>query len=115
MNVLHTKYEIPKYLDTLAININEEEKQDNVVHMNYLDTLSSSGRSSTWGEYKNQLNKSSQHVEPTQEEVEMTNEQVDNDRLQIMKNLLTWDDYKSLVSELQAKKNEVNGKILAYI
>ena len=82
--------------------------------MDYLDTLSSSGKSSTWGEYKNQLNKSSQHVVPTQEEVEMTSEQVDNDRLQIMKNLLTWDDYKSLVSELQAKKNEVNGKKLIY-
>ena len=38
--------------------------------MNYLDTLSSRGKSSTWGEYKNQLNKSSKHEEPTQEEVE---------------------------------------------
>ena len=113
VNVLHTKHEIPTYLDTLAINTSEEEKDDNVVPVNYLDTLSSSGKSSTWSEYKNQLAKSPQHTVPTQEEIKMTNEQVDNERLQIMKNLLTWDDYKSLVSELQAKKNEVNGKNLS--
>lgn len=28
------------------------------------------------------------------------------DKLQIMKNLLTWDDYKRLVTELQLKKEE---------
>ena len=96
VHVSRTKFEPIKYLDTLAIN-NEEVNHD-VPNQTYLDTLSSS--QSTWDEYKHQLSMS--RPKAVSEDI---------DKLQIMKNLLTWDDYKHLVSELQSKKNEVNGKI----
>ena len=99
VHVSRTKFEPIKYLDTLAIN-NEEVNHD-VPNQTYLDTLSSS--QSTWDEYKHQLSMTSRPNKAISEE--------DIDKLQIMKNLLTWDDYKHLVSELQSKKNEVNGKL----
>ena len=97
VHVAHSKYEQASYLDALPIN--EEARHD--MPNGYLDTLSSAKRS-TWGPYKHQLFESkARQVEKDQVE----------DRLQIMNNLLTWDDYKHLVGELQGRKSEVNGKL----
>ena len=98
VHVSRTKFEPIKYLDKLAIN-NEEVTYDDMPKT-YLDTLSSS--QSTWDEYKYQLSMSRPNKAISEEDI---------DKLQIMKNLLTWDDYKHLVSELQSKKNEVYGKL----
>ena len=51
----------------------------------------------SWDKYKTTLHKLTQ----TQAEHNKT-----SDKLQIMKNLVTWEDYKHLVSELQVKKVE---------
>ena len=98
VHVSRTKFEPIKYLDTLAVNT--EEVTHDEMPKTYLDTLSSS--QSTWDEYKHQLSMSRPNKAMSEEDI---------DKLQIMKNLLTWDDYKHLVSELQSKKNEVNGKL----
>ena len=47
----------------------------------------------SWDKYKTTLHK-------------LTQTQVASDKLQIMKNLVTWEDYKHLVTELQRKKEE---------
>ena len=49
--------------------------------------------------YKTTLHKHTQ----TQE---VDHDETTSDKLQIMKNLVTWEDYKHLVSELQVKKVE---------
>jgi hypothetical protein len=65
---------------------------------NYLDTLSHrSSSSSSWDKYKTTLNSVIQN---------QAKEDETSNKLQIMKNLLTWEDYKQLVSELQLKKEE---------
>ena len=51
----------------------------------------------SWDKYKTTLHKHTQ----TQAEHNKT-----SDKLQIMKNLVTWEDYKHLVTELQVKKEE---------
>lgn len=51
----------------------------------------------SWDKYKTTLHKHTQ----TQAEHNKT-----SDKLQIMKNLVTWEDYKHLVTELQVKKVE---------
>ncbi len=61
----------------------------------FLDTTSQS--SSSWNKYKSTLNTLTQ----TQAEHDETSE-----KLQILKNLVTWQDYKHLVTELQIKKEE---------
>jgi hypothetical protein len=70
---------------------------------NYLDTLShhsssSSSSSSSWDNYKTTLYSIVQN--------QANADETTSDKLQIMKNLLTWEDYKQLVSELQLKKEE---------
>jgi len=60
------------------------------------DDLDTPSRSS-WNKYKTTLDTL------TQNQVEHDET---SDKLQIMKNLLTWEDYKHLVSELQLKKEE---------
>ena len=88
------------YLDALAIN--KEPSHDVARH--YLDTLSDANtKICSWAEYNHQLAKSRAR-QVMKDEV--------GDKLQIMKNLLTWDDYKHLASELQDRKHEVNGRFL---
>jgi len=66
---------------------------------NYLDTLSHhSSSSSSWDNYKTTLYSIVQN--------QANADETTSDKLQIMKNLLTWEDYKQLVSELQLKKEE---------
>lgn len=88
-----------KYLDTLSKFSTSPLNQHDHDHVAYLDGLSQqhSLTQSSWGGYENLLNS----VIQNQAEYKRV-----TDKLQIMKNLLTWDDYKRLVTELQLKKEE---------
>ena len=100
---VQTKFGSSAYLDNLAIN--KESSHD--VTMHYLDTLSNARtKRCSWEEYKQQLTKS--------QAKQVKNDEV-GDKLQIMKNLLTWDDYQKLASELQDRKSEVNGEFFVLV
>ena len=70
-------------------------------HHHTIDTLSS------WDKYQATLNSMSMSKYPNVEPEDTTSSSDDNKKkLQIMKNLLTWEDYKQLATELQMKKEE---------
>ena len=93
-----------KYLDTLSKFSTSPLNRHHLDHETYLDSLSQdnnfmtpNSRTSSWSGYKNTLHSmilnQAEHNEASS-------------KLQIMKNLLTWEDYKHLVTELQMKKEE---------
>ena len=67
-------------------------------------------KTSSWREYKGELDK----TKVKQDVVANATRKEVSERMNIMKNLLTWDDYKHLVGELQKSKEEVKGKV-AYL
>ena len=79
--------------------------QDETLSAATTTTTAASSSSSTnivstisWDKYKTTLHK---HTQTQVDHGETT-----SDKLQIMKNLVTWEDYKHLVTELQRKKEE---------
>ena len=66
-----------------------------------------SHKTSSWREYKRELDK----TKVKQDVVANATRKEVSERMNIMKNLLTWDDYKHLVGELQKSKEEVKGKV----
>lgn len=93
-----------KYLDTLSKFSTSPLNRHHLDNDTYLDSLSQhntfmtqNSRTSSWSGYKNTLHymilNQAEHNEASS-------------KLQIMKNLLTWEDYKHLVTELQMKKEE---------
>ena len=94
-----------KYLDTLSKFSTSPLNRHHLDHDTYLDSLSqdntfmtpNSRTTSSWSGYKNTLHSmilnQAEHNEASS-------------KLQILKNLLTWEDYKHLVTKLQMKKEE---------